>query len=417
MNVNLYTGIDVGTTKICTLVAQELDDGSLQIIGVGIEPSKGLKRGVVVNVEEAARAIAASVDKAQRTAGYEIASAVVSLAGAQVSSINSRGVVGVQGELISAEDVSRASEAARAIAVPYDRQIVHVLPRGYVVDGQEGIRNPVGMHGFRLEMETHIITASSTALRNLAQCVQICGVEVEGFVLNPIASAEAVLQDTERDMGVAVVDIGGGTTDLALYHEGTVSHTAVLPVGGNHVTADIAHGLRMPTEVAESIKLAHGHALASEITPGESFMVRLFGEEAPVQVLRSDLVSIIQPRMEEIFSMIVQEIDRVGMLNYLPAGMVLTGGGSRLLGVRPLASQVMGMPVRVAGPGELKGLVDQLNNPAYATSVGLLLWLRKEVQGMAAAPNAARKGRRREGIDVGKKIQDFIKAILKGMAP
>jgi cell division protein FtsA len=216
---------------------------------------------------------------------------------------------------------------------------------------------------------------------------------------------------------VVVVDIGGGTTDLAVYHEGTVSHTAVLPVGGNHVTADIAHGLRMPTEVAESIKLAHGHTLGSEITPGESFMVRLFGEEAPVQVLRSDLVSIIQPRMEEIFSMIVQEIDRVGMMNYLPAGMVLTGGGSRLLGVRPLASQVTGMPVRVAGPTELKGLVDQLNNPAYATSVGLLLWLRKEVQGMAAAPNAPRKGRRREGIDVGKKVQDFIKAILKGMAP
>jgi cell division protein FtsA len=302
MNVNLYTGIDVGTTKICTLVAQELEDGSLQIIGVGIEPSRGLKRGVVVNVEEAARAIAASVDKAQRTAGYEIASAVISLAGAQVSSINSRGVVGVAGELIAAEDVARASEAARAIAVPYDRQIVHVLPRGFVVDGQEGIRNPVGMHGFRLEMETHIITASSTALRNLAQCVQICGVEVEGFVLNPIASAEAVLRENERDMGVGVVDIGGGTTDLALYHEGTVSHTAVLPVGGNHVTADIAHGLRMPAEVAESIKLAHGHTLASEITPGESFMVRLFGEEAPAQVLRSDLVSIIQPRMEEIFS-------------------------------------------------------------------------------------------------------------------
>ncbi len=417
MNVNLYTGIDVGTTKICTLVAQELEDGSLQIIGVGIEPSKGLKRGAVVNVEEAARAIAASVDKAQRTAGYEIASAVVSLAGTQVSSINSRGVVGVQGELISAEDVNRASEAARAIAVPYDRQIIHVLPRGFVVDGQEGIRNPVGMHGMRLEMETHIITTSSTALRNLAQCVQICGVEVEGFVLNPIASAEAVLQDTERDMGVAVVDIGGGTADLAIYQEGTVSHTAVLPVGGNHVTADIAHGLRMPTEVAESIKLAHGHTLASEITPGESFMVRLFGEEAPVQVLRSDLVSIIQPRMEEIFSMIVQEIDRVGMLNYLPAGMVLTGGASRMPGTRPLASQIMGMPVRVAGPTELKGLVDQLNSPAYATSVGLLLWLRKEVEGMAAVQPAARKGRRREGPEIGKKIQDFIKSILKGMAP
>ncbi len=416
MNVNLYTGIDVGTTKICTLVAQELEDGSLQIIGVGIEPSRGMKRGVVVNVEEAARAIAASVDKAQRTAGYEIASAVVSLAGAQVSSINSRGVVGVAGELISAEDVARASEAARAIAVPYDRQIVHVLPRGFVVDGQEGIRNPVGMHGFRLEMETHIITASSTALRNLAQCVQICGVEVEGFVLNPIASAEAVLRENERDMGVGVVDIGGGTTDLAIYHEGTVSHTAVLPVGGNHVTADIAHGLRMPAEVAESIKLAHGHTLASEITPGESFMVRLFGEEAPAQVLRSDLVSIIQPRMEEIFSMVLGEIERVGMLNYLPAGVVLTGGASLLPGVRLLASQTLGLPVRVASPGELKGLVDQLNSPAYATSVGLLIWLQKEVQGLASA-RPAHKPRAREGTDVGKKVQDFIKTILKGMAP
>jgi len=416
MNVNLYTGIDVGTTKICTLVAQELEDGSLQIIGVGIEPSRGMKRGVVVNVEEAGRAIAASVDKAQRTAGYEIASAVVSLAGAQVSSINSRGVVGVAGELIAAEDVARASEAARAIAVPYDRQIVHVLPRGFVVDGQEGIRNPVGMHGFRLEMETHIITASSTALRNLAQCVQICGVEVEGFVLNPIASAEAVLRENERDMGVGVVDIGGGTTDLALYHEGTVSHTAVLPVGGNHVTADIAHGLRMPAEVAESIKLAHGHTLASEITPGESFMVRLFGEEAPAQVLRSDLVSIIQPRMEEIFSMVAQEIERVGMLNYLPAGVVLTGGASLLPGVRLLASQTLGLPVRVASPGELKGLVDQLNSPAYATSVGLLIWLQKEVQGLATA-RPAHKPRNREGADVGKKVQDFIKTILKGMAP
>jgi cell division protein FtsA len=416
MNVNLYTGIDVGTTKICTLVAQELDDGSLQIIGVGIEPSRGLKRGVVVNVEEAARAIAASVDKAQRTAGYEIASAVISLAGAQVSSINSRGVVGVAGEIIAAEDVARANEAARAIAVPYDRQIVHVLPRGFVVDGQEGIRNPIGMHGFRLEMETHIITASSTALRNLAQCVQICGVEVEGFVLNPIASAEAVLRETEREMGVGVVDIGGGTTDLAIYHEGTVSHTAVLPVGGNHVTADIAHGLRMPVEVAESIKLAHGHTLGSEITPGESFMVRLFGEEAPAQVLRSDLVSIIQPRMEEIFSMVAQEIDRVGMLNYLPAGVVLTGGASLLPGVRLLASQTLGLPVRVANPGELKGLVDQLNSPAYATSVGLLIWLQKEVQGLASV-RPAHKSRSREGTDVGKKVQDFIKTILKGMAP
>lgn len=411
MTANLYTGIDVGTTKICTLVAQEVGEGIPQIIGVGIEPSRGLRKGVVVNVEEAARAIAASVEKAQRTAGYEIASAVVSLAGAQVSSINSRGVVGVAGEVISAEDVERANEAARAIAVPYDRQVVHVIPRGYVVDGQEGIRSPVGMHGFRLEVETHIITAATTALQNLAQCVQACGVEVEGFVLNPLASAEAVLQDTERDMGVGVCDIGGGTTDLALFHEGTVSHTAVLPVGGNHVTADIAHGLRMPTEVAETIKLTHGHTLPGEIQAGESFLVRPFGEEAPIEIQRADLVAIIQARMEEIFSLVLQEIERVGALNFLPAGIVLTGGGSRLPGVRRLASEVLSLPVRVAGPSQLRGLVDQLNSPAFSTSVGLLLWLQTETRAeVGAPPQGRRRSRRGAGFDWGR-VREFLRRL------
>jgi len=412
MTANLFTGIDVGTTKICTLVAQETEDGGLQIIGVGIEPSRGLRKGVVVNVEDAARAIATSIEKAQRTAGYEIASAVVSLAGAQVSSINSRGVVGVSGEVISVEDVARANEAARAIAVPYDRQVVHVLPRGFVVDGQEGIRNPVGMHGFRLEVETHIITAATTALQNLAQCVQACGVEVEGFVLNPLASAEAVLRDNERDMGAGVVDIGGGTTDIALFHEGTVSHTAVLPVGGNHVTSDIAHGLRMPGEVAETVKLTHGHSIPSEIQPGESFLVRPFGEEAPVEVQRADLVAIIQPRMEEVFSLVLQEIERVGAVNFLPAGIVLTGGGSRLPGVRRLAADILNMPVRVAGPGELRGLVDQLSSPAFSTSVGLLLWLQHvAVSEGPAAPAPRRRGRgERPSVDWGQ-IKDFLKRL------
>jgi cell division protein FtsA len=411
VTANLYTGIDVGTTKICTLVAQEMGDGIPQIIGVGIEPSRGLRKGVVVNVEEAARAIAASVEKAQRTAGYEIASAVVSLAGAQVSSINSRGVVGVAGEVITGEDVERANEAARAIAVPYDRQVVHVIPRGYVVDGQEGIRSPVGMHGFRLEVETHIITAATTALQNLAQCVQACGVEVEGFVLNPLASAEAVLQDTERDMGVGVCDIGGGTTDLALFHEGTVSHTAVLPVGGNHVTADIAHGLRMPTEVAETIKLTHGHSLPGEIQAGESFLVRPFGEEAPVEIQRADLVAIIQARMEEVFSLVLQEIERVGALNFLPAGIVLTGGGSRLPGVRRLASEVLSLPVRVAGPSQLRGLVDQLNSPAFSTSVGLLLWLQDETRAeVSSAPSGRRRPRQGPALDW-TKVREFLRRL------
>jgi cell division protein FtsA len=416
MGTILYTGIDVGTTKICTLVAQELPDSSLNIIGVGIEPSRGMRRGVVVNVEEAGRAIGASIDKAQRTAGYEIGSTVVSLAGAQVSSINSRGVVDIPSQVVSADDVARASDAARAIAVPYGRQIVHILPRGFTIDGQEGIRNPVTMHGFRLEMETHIITASTMALQNLAQCVQMCGVEVEGFVLNPIASGLAVLREDEREMGVVVCDIGGGTTDIAIYTEGTISHTAVLPVGGNHVTTDIAHGLRMPADLAEFIKVTHGHANPMDIIPGESFLVRPFGEDRDVQIQRSDLISIIQPRMEEIFYLVLQEIERVGSLHAVSAGLVLTGGGSRLPGARSLASQVLGMPVRVAGPHDLQGLVDQLDNAAYATSVGLLLWSQEEAQETAAAV-PERRVHRREGPSVLKKVQDFFKSILRGMAP
>ncbi len=263
-----------------------------------------------------------------------------------------------------------------------------------------------------LEVETHIITAATTALQNLAQCVQACGVEVEGFVLNPLASAEAVLRDTERDMGVGVCDIGGGTTDLALFHEGTVSHTAVLPVGGNHVTADIAHGLRMPNEVAETIKLTHGHSVPSEIQAGESFLVRPFGEEAPVEVQRADLVAIIQARMEEIFSLVLQEIERVGALNFLPAGIVLTGGGSRLAGVRRLASEVLSLPVRVAGPSELRGLVDQLNSPAFSTSVGLLLWLQNETRTEVSPQPQARHRSHRAGpsLDWGK-VREFLRRL------
>jgi cell division protein FtsA len=314
------------------------------------------------------------VEKAERTSGLEINSALVSLAGSHVSSVNSKGVVGVTGRSIDQDDIYRAVEAARAVAIPHNREVIHVIQRGFTVDGQEGIRSPLGMHGYRLEVETHIITAASSTVENLRQCVAASGVTVSQFVLNPLASAEVVLTDTERQMGCVVCDMGGGTTDMAIYIDGDVWHTSVLGVGGNHVTSDIAHGLRLPVSQAEEIKIQHGHALRSEIAPDEYFVIKPFGEDQPVQINRQELSHIIEARVEEILGLVLQEIKRSGYDGLLPAGMVLTGGASALPGIRSLASRVMGLPVRLAEPENLVGMVDKINGPAFSTGVGLLRW-------------------------------------------
>ncbi|NOY98568.1 MAG: cell division protein FtsA [Chloroflexi bacterium] len=370
----IVVGIDVGTTKVCTLVGRVEDEGKLRILGVGIEPSGGIRKGVIVDLDTASQAISRSVERAEQTSGLEITSALVSLAGAHVSSVNSRGVVGVSGEIVDQYDVSRALEAARAVAIPHNREIIHVIQRGFSVDGQDGIRSPIGMHGYRLEVETHIITAATATVENLRQCVGAANVEAQQFVLNPLASAEVVLTENERQMGAAVCDIGGGTTDLAIYVDGNVWHTMVLAVGGNHVTADVAHGLRLPIAQAEEIKKQQGYAIRSEVGPEEYFGVRPFGEDNAVQINRQDLAHIIEARVEEIFSLALQEIKRSGYDGLLPAGMVLTGGASALPGIRQLASEVLGMPVRTAQPENLVGMVDLLASPAYSTSVGLLHW-------------------------------------------
>lgn len=374
MDNPIVVGIDVGTTKVCTLVGREEGPGQIRILGVGIEPAQGMKKGVVVDLGAASQAVARSIDKAERTSGLEITSALVSLAGSNVSSVNSRGVVGVAGRIIDQDDVARAVDAARAIAIPHNREVIHVIQRAFNVDGQEGIRMPIGMHGYRLEVETHIITASAASVENLRQCVGAAGVEVSQFVLNPLASAEVVLSETERQMGVVVCDVGGGTTDMAIYIDGDVWHTAVLAVGGNHITSDIAHGLRLPLSQAEEIKIQHGHALREEVSPSEYFNVRPFGEQDPVEISRQDLSMIIEARVEEIFSLVVQEIKRSGYDGLLPAGMVLTGGTSALAGIRQVASRVLGVPVRVAQPEKLVGMTDKLYSPAYSTSVGMLRW-------------------------------------------
>ena len=374
MDEPIIVGIDIGTSKICTLVARVEDGSNLRILGVGIEPSQGLRKGSVVDLNAAAAAVSRSVEKAERTSGFEINAALVSLAGSHVSSINSRGVVGIAGGIVDLEDINRALDAAQAVAIPHNREIVHVIQRGFIIDGQDGIRTPIGMHGFRLEVEAHIITASSSTIENLRQCVGASGIEVSQFVLNPLASGEIVLSETERQMGAAVVDIGGGTSDMAIYIDGDVWHTMVLAVGGNHVTSDIAHGLRMPISQAEELKLKFGHALRSGVNPEEQFSVRSFGGDEPVRINRIDLANIIEARMEEIFYLVLQEIRRSGYDGLLPAGVVLTGGSSLMPGSRQLASQVMGLPARVAKPQNLVGLTDQLDSPAFSTSVGLLEW-------------------------------------------
>jgi cell division protein FtsA len=412
MEDQLLIGIDVGTTKVCTLVAREEAQGQLRILGVGIEPSQGLRKGVVVDLEAAAQAVARSVDKAERTSGVEILSALVSLAGSNVSSVNSRGVVGVTGRVIDRDDVARAVDAARAVAIPHNREIVHVIQRSFNVDGQDGIRMPIGMHGYRLEVETHIITATAASVENLRQCIGAAGVEVAQFVLNPLASAEVALSETERQMGVVICDVGGGTTDMAIYVDGDVWHTAVLSIGGNHITSDIAQVLHLPNSQAEEIKLQHGHANPEEVDPAQYFNVRPFGEDDVVQVGHKDLVQIINARVEEIFGMVVQEIKRSGYDGLLPAGMVLTGGTAALPGVQKVAGRVLGVPVRIAQPDQLIGMTDRLEAPAFATSVGLLRWatLMSEV--------ASQGGRRRRespqgsGPDWGESVRNWLRRLL-----
>jgi len=372
--------IDVGTTKICTLVGRVDEEGTFRIVGVGVVPSRGLRKGVVVNVNEATEAIAASVERAERISGHEITHALVGVAGAHISSFNSRGVVAVsRGHSITQDDVNRVLDAALAIAIPHNREVIHVIPRGYIVDGQDGVRDPLGMHGFRLEVEAHIITGAATSIHNLVKCINQVGIEIDDLVLASLASGEAVLTENEREMGVVLADIGGGTTDMAIFIEGSVWHTAVLGIGGNHVTNDVAVGLRSPFATAEEIKKKYGYARAEIIPASENLNVPVFGGDSWQAVSRRFLAEIIEARAAEIFDLMLQEVKRSGYDGLLPAGVVLCGGTSQLAGIRELGRDILQLPTRIGFPRDLQGLVDSVSNPAYATGVGLLLWgLREE---------------------------------------
>ncbi|MFO7741547.1 MAG: cell division protein FtsA [Anaerolineae bacterium] len=401
-------GIDVGSSKICTLVGEIREQGDLRVVGVGLVPARGLRKGVVVNVEDATAALAASIDEAERSSGYKLERAYVSVSGEHVSSLNCQGVVGVshRRDGITVDDVERALDAACAITVPHNHEIIHVIPRGYVVDGQSGVQDPVGMHGFRLEAEVHVVTASSTAIQNLLKCVSRAGMEVDEVVSAAIAAGDAVLTETEREMGVVLADVGAGTTDVAIFINGTVWHTITLGVGGAYVTQDVAIGLRLSPAVAEEIKIKHGHTIASEVDSEEEFMVASFGDEARQPVPRWQLASIIEARAEEILSMIGKEIKRSGYDGLLPAGIVLTGGTAQLPGILSLAREVLDLPARVGKPQGLHGLVDTVNNPAHAVGAGLMMWGSTEEARpqLRSRPGPVNKGR----------FLDWLRAFLPG---
>jgi cell division protein FtsA len=371
----VLVGIDVGTSKVCALIGEVSRDGSLTIVGKGSVPANGLKKAVVVNIDQTVRSITGAVDHSERLSGYQIDRAFVGVGGQHVESQNSRGAVAVSGHHreVMREDINRALEVARAVSIPSNREVLHVLPRGFIVDGQEGVKDPLGMSAIRLEIETHIVTAAATAVRNLAKCVQASNVKIDELVANSLASAESVLSETERDLGVAVADIGAGTIDLALFLDGSPFKTAVLPVGGNNVTNDIAIGLKTSLQVAEELKIQHGTCDLSTVSGDEFINVSMLGEPAGRSISRLEVSQIIEARMREIFEMLRAEIRSAGD-GILPAGVVLTGGAAQLAGAAALGREVLNMPVRVAGPSGVGGLTDNILNPAYSTAIGLLYW-------------------------------------------
>jgi cell division protein FtsA len=373
---HVIVALDIGTTKICTLIAEVDEHRQINIVGVGRAPSAGMRKGVVVNIDEAAGAIEQSVRKCERLSGYQIGSAFVGLTGAHIDSMNRRGVVAMSPHSteITEEDVERAMEAARVQAITNDREIVHVLARGYTLDGQDGVRDPVGMAGRRLEAEIHIVTGGTTAISNLVRCVGRAGLQIDDLILQPLASSEAVLSQAEKEIGVALVDIGGGTTDIAIFVDGGAYHTGAISVAGNHITNDLVLGLQAPFVEAERIKIEYGSALASEVDPNDALEIGVFGADDPDLVSRRLVAEIIESRMQEIYTLIEAELRRAGFGSHLPAGVVLAGGTAELHDIRQLGRDVLGLPVRVGVPTGAIGLTDTIMRPAYATTIGLLLW-------------------------------------------
>src|SRR5881396_3012866 len=373
----VLVAIDIGTTKVCVLIGEMAARGGVDVIGIGQAPSDGLRKGVVIDIDRTVQSVASAVEAAERISGLKVRSAFVGISGSHISSQNSRGMVAVSGSSrhdVDRGDTMRAVETARAVNIPNTLEILHVLPRSYVVDGQAGVRDPIGMTAARLEVETHIVTASSTSVQNLSKCVQRAGVEIEELVLAPLATSEAVLTEEDRELGVCLADIGGDTTDIAIFQDGSISHCATIPMGGRSVTADLGIVLRVTPDVAESVKFRYGSAVPMGVDPDEVLQVTSIGEETSHGVTRRHIAEIVESRVSEIFKFIGAEIEAAGATNRLQAGLVLTGGGSLLDGVNRAARDQLGMSARVVGPSGLGGLTDQIEAPPFSAASGLLLW-------------------------------------------
>ncbi len=374
---NLVVGLDIGTTKICAIVGEVTSDG-LDVVGIGVHPSKGLRKGVVINIDATVQSIEKAVEEAELMAGCEIHTVYAGIAGGHIRGFNSHGIVAVKEKEVRSTDVERVLDAARAVAIPMDREVLHVLPQEFIVDEQDGIRDPVGMSGVRLEAKVHIVTGAVTSAQNIVKCANRCGLNVADIVLEQLASAEAVLTPDEKELGVALVDIGGGTTDLVIYSQGSIKHTAVLALGGNHLTNDIAVGVRTPTIEAEEIKHRYGCSMASLVSRDEMIEVPSVGGRKPRSISRQLLSEIIEPRVEEIFLLIKREIEKSGFADVLASGIVITGGSSILEGMPELAERIFDMPVRRGSPQGIGGLVDVVSSPIYATGVGLVQYGSKQ---------------------------------------
>src|SRR6202158_4688579 len=377
---NLLVGLDIGTSKVVAIVGEIKTDGALEIIGIGSHPSRGLKKGVVVNIESTVQSIQRAVEEAELMAGCEIHSVYAGIAGSHVRSINSHGIVAIKDKEVVQGDVERVIDAAKAVAIPADQKILHVLPQEYIIDSQEGIRDPIGMSGVRLEAKVHIVTGADSAAQNIVKCVQRCGLAVDDIVLEQLASSYAVLTEDEKDLGVCVVDIGAGTTDIAVFGGGAIRHTAVIPIAGDQVTNDIAVSMRTPTQYAEDIKVRYACALSQLANPDESIEVPSVGERPARRLARQTLAEIVEPRYEELFGLVREELRRSGFEEVIAAGIVLTGGSAKMEGAIELAEEVFHVPVRLGVPQAVLGLSEVVRNPVYSTGVGLLLYARDNVR-------------------------------------
>ncbi len=370
---NIIVGLDIGTSKIVAIVAEMKPDGGFDIIGMGTHPSRGLKKGVVVNIETTVSAIQRAIEEAELMADCKISQVHTGIAGSHVRSFNSQGMVAIKDKEVAPIDIERVIETAKAVQIPNDQQILHILNQEFIIDGQEDVREPLGMAGVRLEVKVHIVTGAVSAAQNIVKCVRRCGLEVSDLVLQPLASAMAVVSEDEKDLGVCLIDVGGGTTDIAVFTHGAIRHTAVIPIAGDQITSDIAMALRTPTKDADDIKIKHGCALSQLADPQEMIEVPGVGDRGPKQLSRKTLAEVIEPRVEELYSLIQAELRRSGYEDLLSSGIVLTGGSSMLQGMVELGEEVFHMPVRVGQPSYQGRLAEVVRHPRYSTAMGLLI--------------------------------------------